>query len=171
MAKIVLKILCVFFLLSAFLFGGCDNSESTKAVVSAFSADFSADYKSMNIKGTLYHTRQGITSINITYPKTLSGLNVGSKNGGVFVVRENLQCTADEAYLPCDSFPCIVNSVFEGISQDRTKLFEKCEKEDIYSLQTKAGSCSVVFDKNGTICKAQIKDADFKMIFTNVKSK
>lgn len=171
MAKNVLKILCVFFLLPVLLLNGCSSSQNTKNALTNFTADFSACYKNMNIKGTLSRTRQGITNINITYPKTLNGLNVGYKNNQVYVMRENLQCTADEAYLPCDSFPCVVNSILEGVSDGRTKLFVKSETEDTYSLETGSGSCSVAIDKNGKIEKAEIKDINFVMTFSNVKPK
>lgn len=170
MAKKVLIILCAFFLLSEILLCGCEKKEESKELVTDFSASFSAEYRKEEVKGTLSTNRQGITNINITYPESISGLSINYRSSEMQVARESLICSADEAYIPANSFPSLLKSVLNGIGEGRAKLYAQNEAGCTYNLKTESGNCEISVDKDGKITGAKINSADFSIEFSDIKT-
>ncbi|MCD8026540.1 MAG: hypothetical protein LUF33_06350 [Clostridiales bacterium] len=171
MADRALKILCVFIFLPFFALSGCDEpSEETAAVITDFSADFIAVYNDAQIKGELSCTGQGMANISITYPDTLSGLSVSYRNSEILISRENLQCSADEAYVPDNSFPALLHAFIKGVGEGRYSLSSQKEGEYIYTLRLSGDKCSFAADESGYILNAKIKNQGFEISFSSVKA-
>ena len=166
----VMKTLCVLFLLPVFLLCSCSaESGDNKQVNSRFSADFQAEYKEMTIKGSLSSAGRGVMNLNVAYPQTLSGLNVNYKNSEMLICRDSLECSADEAYLPSDSFPNTVYLILTGIADGRQE-FESKNEYNTYNLKTSLGNCIISVDEQGNIVKAEISKTKFSITFSNVKA-
>ena len=169
MAKKVLKTLCVFFLLPVLIFCGCESGGESKALVTDFTADFTSTYRELDVKGSVSTNRQGVVSISITYPETVSGLNISYKDSQMEISRETLICSADEAYLPQRSFPSQLKLILKGMSDGRAKLISQNADEYIYNLDTELGNCKITSDKEGRIISAEIKDSQFYIKFSEMK--
>ncbi len=161
----VVKTLCVFFLMFILMLSGCSKVEETKLITS-FTANYNAEYSGLNVSGSITTNGQSLININITNPETVSGLNINYKGNEMQITRESLICSADEAYLPQKSFPSLVKSIIEAMSQGR---FEKVS-ENTYSLDTDSGRCELNSDENGYINQALIKDCEFKITFFEIKT-
>ena len=140
MTKKVLNALCVFFVFMIVLCG-CD-SPNGKGVITEFSADFTASYRDMELSGKVMADRRGLLNIELGSPETLSGLAVSYKNGETVLKRDDLICTADEAYLPGNSFPALLKSALEALGNSGTK--------------PKSGS--LVIEKDGRIFEYDINE-------------
>lgn len=170
MAEKVLKTLCVFFLLPVFILCGCENQEEQKNLVTDFTADFTAQYRGTDVKGSVSTNRQGVTSINITYPETVSGLSINYKDSQMEITRESLICSADEAYLPQRSFPSQLKSVLKGVAEGRATLASQNENGYTYNLKAVLGNCKITADKEGKMLEAEIKDSEFYIKFSEIKT-
>lgn len=170
MADRVIKALCVLFLLPVFLLCSCSSESSdNKPLNSRFSADFQAQYKEMTIKGSLSSAGRGVMNLNVTYPETLSGLSVNYKNSEMLICRDSLECSADEAYIPSESFPNTVYLIVTGLADGRQEFESKNENYNTYNLKTSLGNCIVNVDEQGNIAKAEISKTKFDITFSNVK--
>jgi hypothetical protein len=161
----VVKTLYVFLLLPLIIFNGCSKVQETKLITS-FTANYQAEYSGLNVSGSITTNGQSLTNINITNPETVSGLNINYKGNEMHITRESLICSADEAYLPQKSFPSLVKSIIDSLSQGR---FEKVS-ENTYSLDTDSGRCELNSDEDGYINQAQIKDCELKITFSEIKT-
>lgn len=169
MCKKFLKILCVFFVLSVFVISGCDDAEKNESNIKTdFSADFNATYKNEEYKGRVSANRQGVLNIEITYPQTLEGLNVRYYSGEMHIARENLDSSADEAYLPGTSFPSVLKSVFDGINGGRTTIVSIDEEECERTLQVPTGSAVIICREN-IVRQVKIEAINFSIDFDNIK--
>ena len=79
MAVKVLKKLCVFFLLPIMMLCSCEKVSDKSEVATDFSADFTAEYRGSEVRGSLSTNRQGVTNIRIDYPETISGISFNYK--------------------------------------------------------------------------------------------
>ncbi len=171
MAKRFLRLLCVSVIFSVFILSGCvssDSQNSVKALITDFTADFTAQYNSSEYRGTVTTNRQGMMTIDITYPETIEGLRVKYTGTELLLSRESLVCSADEAYLPDSSFPSVLKSVFKGVAEGRTTLVS-CEDDYIYNLKVTHGNATITAAEN-IITKAEIKDIDFCVEFSNIRT-
>lgn len=169
MTKKVLRALYVFFLLSFFLLSGCNSNNAPADIKTDFSADFSASYRNSEYTGKISSNRQGVANISITTPEEISGILFGYKSGELEISRESLICSADEAYLPQNSFPNLVKAILDGISQGRAKLSSQNESFCTYNFRTDCGECTLTADKDGKIKSAEIKSAEVKIDFSEIK--
>lgn len=102
----VLKLLCVFFSVLAVLLCGCSEKNAAPSPpVLRFRADFSADYRGLRPCGSLDRTRQGICALTFHAPETLNGLLIRQQSGVLTMQYDSAAATADEPYLPAESFP------------------------------------------------------------------
>ena len=170
MAEKVLKTLCVFFLLPIILICGCESPQEQKSLVTDFTADFTAQYRGVDVKGSVTTNRQGVTSISITYPETINGLNINYRDSQMEISRESLVCSADEAYLPQRSFPSQLKSVLKGVAEGRATLTSQNENGYTYNLRTDLGNCKITADKEGEMLEAEIKDSEFYIKFSEIKT-
>lgn len=167
MCKKFLKILCVFFVLPFFILSGCESVEVDNSLKTDFSADFNATYRGSEYKGKISTNRQGVLSIEITYPQTIEGLSVRYYSGEMHILRENLDSSADEAYLPSASFPSVMKSVFDGINSDRATIVSISEEECERTLKVSMGN-SVIKSRENVIEQIEIEAIDFCINFINV---
>lgn len=170
MAEKVLKALCVFFLLPIILICGCESSQEQKSLVTDFTADFTAQYRGVDVRGSVSTNRQGVTSISITYPETVNGLNISYRDSQMEISRESLVCSADEAYLPQRSFPSQLKSVLKGVAEGRATLSSQNKNDDTYLLKTDMGNCKITADKEGKVTEAEIKDSQFYIKFSEIET-
>lgn len=170
MAKRVLKTLYVFSFLLILLFSGCQSNNEPADIVTDFSANFKSSYRDAEYSGSISTNRQGVAYISISSPEELDGISFGYKNGELEMSRENLICSADEAYLPQKSFPSLVKSILDGISQGRAKLSTQSDSVCTYNLKTDSGDCVITTDKDGKITGAEIKNAELNIEFSEIKA-
>ena len=170
MAKRVLKTLYVFSFLLILLFSGCQAEREPADIITDFSAKFTSNYRDAEYSGSISTNRQGVAYISISSPEELDGISFGYKNGELEMSRENLICSADEAYLPQKSFPSLVKSVLDGISQGRASLSSKSDSLCTYNLKTDSGNCVITTDRDGKITGAEIKNAELKIEFSEIKA-
>lgn len=168
MCKKFLKILCVFLVLPIFILSGCNDGEKIDCnLITDFSAVFQATYRNSEYKGKISTNRQGVLSIEITYPQTLDGLGVRYYSGEMHLSRENLDSSADEAYLPDTSFPSVLKSVFDGINRGNTTIVSIGEEECERTLRVPMGN-AVIISRDNIARQVRIEAIDFCIDFSNV---
>ena len=116
MARKILITLCVLFVMPVFVITGCDEVQENLSPKSSFIADFSCEYRKMNITGKLSASGKKLINISFDSPNTVSGLSVTYKGSDLEISRENMICSADEAYIPESSFPNITKEILYGIA-------------------------------------------------------
>lgn len=161
MTKKVLSALCVFFVFIS-VFCGCDPPNG-KAVITEFSAGFTASYRDMELSGKLTADRRGILSVELDSPETLSGLTVSYRNGETELKRDDLICTADEAYLPGGSFPALLKSAFKTLGKN-----DKKPKSGGLVLEDNGNTFEFSIDENGYI-KKLTANGELEIEFENNK--
>lgn len=170
MTKRVLKTLYVFSFLLIMLFSGCQAEGKPADIVTDFSAKFTSSYRDAEYSGSISANRQDVAYIIISSPEELDGISFGYKNGELEMSRENLICSADEAYLPQKSFPSLVKTILDGISQGRASLSSKSDSIYTYNLKTDSGNCVITTDRDGKITGAEIKNAELNIEFSEIKA-
>lgn len=166
----VLKSLYVFIILPIFLLCGCQKtSDASQSLKTDFSADFCAEYRQIQIVGSICTNRQGIVSICISKPETLDGLSINYKNGELWLRRDSMICSADEAYLPSDSFPDLLKNLLDGIADGRATVSTKNGSVVCYNLKIGNEVCIITADKNGKMIDADISGKEFYIKFSNLE--
>lgn len=79
MARKILIALCVLFVMPVFVITGCDEVQENLSPKSSFIADFSCEYRKMNITGKLSASGKKLINISFDSPNTVSGLSVTYK--------------------------------------------------------------------------------------------
>lgn len=162
MTKKVLSALCVFFVFMTALCG-CD-SPNGKGVITEFSADFTANYRDMELSGKVTADRRGLLSLELDSPETLGGLAVSYKNGETVLKRDDLICTADEAYLPGNSFPALLKSALKALGDSGTKL-----KSGSLVIEKDGRTFEYDINENGQI-KKLTANGELEIEFDNTQS-
>ena len=167
-AKILNRLYVIIFSLSL-LFSGCSKDTTEKSIVTDFTASFSSQYRGLELKGKIGTARQGITNITITSPETLKGLSVCYKNSEMEISQENLICSADEAYIPNNSFPSVVKEILSSVAKGNAKISSKSENSSTYSLKTAYGGCALSVDNKGLMTQIKCSNIDFEITFSDIK--
>lgn len=174
MAKKFLSILYVFLFVIIIIFSGCEkdivtkkSKSETQAIAVDFSADFVAQYNSNTYRGRASCTRQGVITMNISLPETLNGLCIKYYSSEMEIQQDNLICSADEAYLPQESFPSFLKAVFDGIRSGRYSPVSSENSERTYSMSLPQGNCLLKTEDNILIA-ASVNRTDFNIEFDNV---
>ena len=170
MTKRVLRALYAFSFLMIMILCSCQANNTPPDIVTDFSSKFTASYRGAEYSGSISANRQGVICIGIDSPKELDGIRFNYKNGELEMSRENLICSADEAYLPQRSFPSLVKSIISGVSQGRAKLVSQDENKCSYNLATDSGACVLMTGTDGKITSAEIKKAELKIKFFEIKN-
>lgn len=152
-----LTVWCAVLLLTAALCGGCTRHRVHRELCADFKAAFSADYRGMQLAGTMLCTRQGDCHLAFSQPQTLGGLALRYQNNTLRISRDNALCTADEGYLPEGSFPETVRRVMKGVAQGRAKPVAGSEAA-VYRLSDAALSCEITADDDGMIQTVAVKN-------------
>ena len=161
MTKKVLNALCVFFVFMIVLCG-CD-SPNGKGVITEFSADFTASYRDLELNGKVTADRRGLLNIELGSPETLSGLALSYKNGETALKRDDLICTADEAYLPGNSFPALLKSALNALGDSDAK-----PKSGSLVIENDGRAYEYNLDENGQIKKLTV-NGELEVEFDNIK--
>lgn len=170
MTKWAFKTLCVFNFFLLIFMCGCESPKDDCDIITDFTAEFKAGYRSAEYTGSLSVNRQGLTYISISSPEELEGIGFFYKSGELEISREELVCSADEAYLPQKSFPCLIRSIMNGVSQGREEMLSNDDSCRTYKIKTDSGDCLLNTDFDGNILSAEIKDAELKIEFKNLKA-
>ena len=118
MVSKVLKLLYVFFSVLAVLLCGCSKqSTAPSPPVLHFRADFSAGYRGMKLCGSVDRTSSNVCELTFSAPDTLNGLHIRRQNGVVTLQYATAAATADEAYLPGESFPTQLFALLNAAEQ------------------------------------------------------
>ena len=72
MARKILIALCVLFVMPVFVITGCDEVQENLSPKSSFTADFSCEYRKMNITGKLSASGKKLINISLDSPNTVS---------------------------------------------------------------------------------------------------
>ena len=75
MARKILIALCVLFVMPVFVISGCDEVQENLSPKSSFIADFSCEYRKMNITGKLSVSGKKLINISLDSPNTVSGVH------------------------------------------------------------------------------------------------
>lgn len=169
MARKILIALCVLFVMPVFVITGCDEVQENLTPKSSFIADFSCEYRKMNITGKLSASGKKLINISLDSPNTVSGLSVTYKGSDLEISRENMICSADEAYIPESSFPNITKEILYGIADGRAVFEGKCEDVCTYKLDSAFGKAVVSTNSNGCISKISVDGEDYEMALSDVK--
>ena len=169
MARKILIALCVLFVMPVFIITGCDEMQENLTPKSSFIADFSCEYRKMNITGQLSVSGKKLINISLDSPNTVSGLSVTYKGSDLEISRENMICSADEAYLPESSFPNITKEILYGIADGRAVFAGKCEDVCTYRLDSAFGEAVVSTNSKGCISKISVDGEDYEMVLSDVK--
>lgn len=146
MARKILIALCVLFVMPVFVITGCDEVQENLSPKSSFIADFSCEYRKMNITGKLSVSGKKLINISLDSPNTVSGLSVTYKGSDLEISRENMICSADEAYIPESSFPNITKEILYGIADGRAVLrgsAKMCVHTDLIQRSAKPLSAQI----------------------------
>ena len=169
MTRKILIALCVLFVMPVFVITGCDEVQENLTPKSSFIADFSCEYRKMNITGKLSASGKKLINISLDSPNTVSGLSVTYKGSDLEISRENMICSADEAYIPESSFPNITKEILYGIADGRAVFEGKCEDVCTYRLDSAFGKAVVSTNSKGCISKISVDGEDYEMVLSNVK--
>ena len=159
----VLKLLCVFFLSVTVMLCGCGKN-SGATLCADFRADFTAHYKGLTLAGQIVNTRQGVESLDIDSPDTLSGLSLSYRSGDIKLNRGDAAATADESYLPGRSFPSLLREILANIAAGNYSIKEN----NTYSQSVSCGECVFTVDENG-LPQSIEAGKDFSVKFINLK--
>lgn len=161
----VLKTLCVFLFLPVILFG-CDNPGKS-SVVTDFSADFTAKYNGLDLSGKISADRRGLLTLELDSPETLDDVIISYKNSQAELKRGGLICTADEAYLPQNSFPSLLKSALEGL---RDSVVNKgvYPKNGRLAVDNNGRRFEFFTDENGLISRITL-DGEVDVVFSDVE--
>lgn len=170
MTKWAFKTLCVFNFLLLILLCACNSYSEDYDIKTDFTAEFKASYRNAQYSGSVSNNRQGLTYISISSPKELEGIGFSYKSGELEMSRKELVCSADEAYLPQKSFPSLVRSIMNGVSQGREEMLSNDDSSRTYRIKTDSGECLLNTDLDGNILCAEMKDAELKIEFTKIKA-
>lgn len=162
MAAKILKLLCVFFSVLTVLLCGCEHDKNSNEVNTDFSADFKAHYRGMELSGTLTNTRQSYCAIELNSPETLDGLSVSYIGGELALSRSIVKATADEAFLPSDSFCSILHEILKAAPNGSGSSPIK--------LELPCGNADLTVDDNGLPKEASAQSLDFSITFSNAKA-
>lgn len=169
MAKKLFCILYAFFI-CVFLFSGCSSAQPpNESIITDFSAKFDSHYQESEYKGTIVTNRQGVTTISITYPQTVEGLVFTYHNSELVFSQVELICSADEAYLPQNSLPSMIKSIFDGIKSGDTTIISCKDNTKELSLNTPSGTALLTVTDD-MLTKAEIKPIDFSIEFSSIKA-
>ena len=163
MAAKVLKLLCVFFATVTVLLCGCVKRNEPDPPNLDFQADFTAEYRGLRPAGSLTAMRQGICTITFTAQPTLSGLQIRCRNGTIALICGDAAATADEPYLPDDSFPSLLCAVLDAAGNCAAKDGSKV------SLTLPSGEATLTIDDRQLPSSAAIPSADFAVSFSHCK--
>lgn len=160
MAKRILNILCIILSVTAVLLCGCDKKLTDEGIAVDFKGDFSAVYRGMQLEGSLAHLRQDVFSLTFSKPETLEGLQIHKQNGVLSLTRGSAQATADEPYLPPESFPLLLAELLQAAGSDGLTA-----DGSTYTLPLSAGEATLTVDENRLPQSAVIDSAAFAVSF------
>ncbi len=166
MAARIIDLLCAVLAVTAVLLCGCSAKESVgRKPELSFQADFTAEYRSMGLKGSLTSLRQGVCSMRFSSPDTLDGLGISFKNGETVLRRGEAAATADEGYLPENGFPSLLEELLRtAATRDAVKT-----ENNSFTYNLAAGESVLVTDENGLPQSAEVPSAEFSVEFLNSK--
>ncbi len=162
MAARILKLLCVFFSVLTVLLCGCEHDKNSNAVNTDFSADFKARYRGTELSGSLINTRQGYCAIDLSSPETLNGLSVSYSGNELALSRSGVKATADEDYLPNDSFCSILHGILKAAPNSKGS--------SEITLELPCSDANLTVDADGLPKEASVQSLDFFIIFSNTKA-
>ena len=161
MAIKVLKLLCAVLATAAVLLCGCTKRNAPNPPELHFQADFTADYHGIHPAGSLTRTRQGVCTMTFTAPQTLAGLQICCKDGEIALSREEAAATADEPYLPDDSFPMLLCALLQDAADNTAP------DGNTYPISFPSGDGTLTVDDRRLPVGAEIPAAEFAVSFSH----
>lgn len=141
MKKAILSMLLPLFIVAA----GCSGRAVTP--VTAFTADFTAEYRGLEPCGRVSVSGAGYVSVALDSPETLRGMSARYRGGELSLSLDGLRCTADEAYLPDGAFFSLM-------------------KRAVTELGDPESRCEYELDDRGCLVSARLEDLSVR--FANV---
>ena len=163
MAAKILNLLCVFFSVLAVLLCGCEHGEEDAAVNADFIADFTAEYNNIKLGGSVINTHQDYFAAEISSPETLAGLSAKYEGGVLSLTRNGVGATADEAFMPSNSFFTIMHEILREAGEGNGIA----ESEGTLKLPTSGDEAIITLDERGFPLSAEIHARGFSVTFSN----
>ncbi|HCA05196.1 MAG TPA: hypothetical protein DEO32_04785 [Ruminococcaceae bacterium] len=161
------RALCAFFVFYILFFSGCQSAKKPQPKPE-FKAAYIAEYRGMKIKGRILSTRQGNINLTVSQPKTLEGLALDCKNGVLTLGRQDISCTADEAYLPKSSFFSMLREALSGIADGRAEFMRESGEDLVYCLKHGI-NCEIITDDEGKIKSLTIENPKLALSLSGVE--
>lgn len=157
MAKRSILTLYVAFIFLSLICGCSVRQESIKPNIDFYS-QFEGVYRGHNYSGEIICNRQGLINLRINSPDTVEGLEFSYRSGGVEIKREQLICSADEAFLPSNSLPQRLREIMKAVSQGQYIENGKNDLGYTYTINLRNGKAMLYCDITGNITKLSEND-------------
>lgn len=152
MKKLLSLNLCVFFIL---LLCSCQEPQPHAPAVD-FSAEITVAVGGVQISGGFSNTRQGVMTISVTSPDSLSGVKYGYKDGKLELSLDGLVCRTTSVYLPAQSF---ANRIFDCMTLLKNEESYTYNSRKENNAVFKAGEYAVYTDfETGLISKIETEE-------------
>ena len=162
MAERILKLVSILLAAVTVMLCGCAKRSAPDAAVTLnFQADFTADYRGMRLGGSVTNTRQGLYTLQFTTPPTLEGLHIRSEDGVISLRRDEALATADEPYLPSDSFPSLLQALLCAAARGETTEENKNE----LAVRLPCGEATLTVDDRRLPKSAAVPGSDCVITF------
>ncbi len=166
MAAKIIKLLSILFSVLSVLACGCGKHEGQKCDVKTdFSADFTAEYRGLSLKGNVLSTRQGVCVIGLKQPETLDGVEFCYRDNELEIRCDGMKASADEAYLPDAGFPSLLHSALKKASAGE---YSPAQEDNACKITLKAGEGLLTVDDGGFPQSLAVDDADCEVTFENL---
>ncbi len=164
-----MKKLPLLIFLFIFIFCGCTTVYKYPA--DKFSADFSAKYNSVNIRGKIISSSNKSMIIKIISPETMNGYSYEYKDNALSIKYKNYIIKTEPDYLPDTDFSKILFNTVKSIKkEDNLKLYNNYNSNLEYKGACESGEYTIISDKNsGYIKQISLKENKFKAIFNHIK--
>ncbi len=139
---IIISLVFMFFISLSMLASGC--GESTVEPVTAFTADFTAEYRGLKPCGSVSVSGAGYASVTLDSPETVRGVSAVYRGTELSLSLDGLRCTSDEAYLPDGSFFSLMKRALTEVGDPDSRCEYEFDERG-YPVSAKLGELRVNF--------------------------
>ena len=136
--------------------GACSKADNTPMLNLDTKSNCTINYSGNDYNCTLNFLGDGIESVTLNSPETLSGMCFRCSNGKYTVSLGSLICRSDTLLIPDNSFPAAVSLIMEELRENRENI-KLSEDGNGYSYSSSSKiPYTLKTDKKGTITKIML---------------